>query len=123
MFLLDENLKPSFSHALVRLGFEASHVYELGLKGSPDEKLLAFARSHGWIIITYDLDFTTLVATQNAKGPSVISIRLSLLTEALFIEIMSQCVTLFANEIEIGCLITCDNSGFRIRLLPVYPVK
>ena len=36
---------------------------------------MAYARDHGWVILTQDLDFGTILAVTHGEKPSVIQIR------------------------------------------------
>lgn len=56
-FLVDENLSPKLAGFLRDLGYKASASREVSLKGQSDEKIIEFARSNDWIIVTADLGF------------------------------------------------------------------
>jgi predicted nuclease of predicted toxin-antitoxin system len=52
-FLIDENLSPQLAQHLRRsLGFDATHVNEVGLKGASDADVLAYALAEHRIIVT-----------------------------------------------------------------------
>lgn len=59
-FLLDEDLSPRSAEYLRSLGHDAIHVREVGLKGSPDQAVIAFAQSEGRILLTRDRDFADI---------------------------------------------------------------
>ena len=118
--LLDENMLPSFRDILQELGYAALHVYDVDLKHTPDEEIILFARQSGDTIVTYDLDFSRIMALSTAQFPSIITFRLGTLNYELFREIV---LFNFSNLIEAadnGSLITIDEGGIRIRKLPVY---
>ncbi|MBI3559999.1 DUF5615 family PIN-like protein [Candidatus Gottesmanbacteria bacterium] len=56
-FLVDENLSPKLAGYLRALGYSASAVREVGLTGSIDEEIVAWAKTHKHIVITRDIGF------------------------------------------------------------------
>lgn len=56
-FLIDENLSPKLADFLHSLGYTASAVRDVGLTGSSDEKIVAWAKTHKHIVITRDMGF------------------------------------------------------------------
>jgi predicted nuclease of predicted toxin-antitoxin system len=79
----------------------------------------SFAEKTGDVMITFDLDFTTIVATENLPFPSVITFRLPELNQVDFQIIMSQHLESLLAPLEKGVLITINERGIRIRYLPV----
>lgn len=51
------------------------HVSDIGLRGAPDEMVLAAADEDSRILITADTDFGTLLALSRAAKPGVILLR------------------------------------------------
>ncbi len=74
-FLVDESLQRHVAGLLVENGLDAVHVSDIGLRGAPDEKVLAAADEDSRILITADTDFGTLLALSGAAQPSVILLR------------------------------------------------
>jgi predicted nuclease of predicted toxin-antitoxin system len=70
-------------------------------------------------MVTFDLDFTTIVATENLPFPSVITFRLPELNQVDSQIIMSQHLESLLAPLEKGSLITINERGIRIRYLPV----
>ncbi len=42
---------------------------------APDREIIVHAREEGWVILTQDLDFGTILAVSNGERPSVVQIR------------------------------------------------
>lgn len=118
--LLDENLIPGFSAILQELGYTARHVYDVDLDQTPDEEIIAFARTSGETILTNDLDFSRIMALSKEVFPSIITFRLGALNPALFREIVQHNFDQLIEAAEEGNLITIDDGGIRIRKLPLY---
>jgi len=74
-FLLDENIAQSFLTKLRLHGFTVIHILDVGLGGTDDENILAFANQKKLIIITHDKDFGNLVRFPAAKHHGVILLR------------------------------------------------
>ncbi len=75
-FIVDENLGLSYAQRLRDTGYDAVHVCEVGLGETDDQIIVEYAQSKGLIIITFDLDFSRIVALGKLELPSVITFRL-----------------------------------------------
>ena len=73
--LLDMNLSPTWVRFLEENGFEAVHWSTIGEPNATDAVVMARAREQGFVVITHDLDFSALLASTDAIGPSVIQLR------------------------------------------------
>jgi predicted nuclease of predicted toxin-antitoxin system len=73
--LVDMNLSPSWVDRLARHGFEAVHWSTIGAPTAPDSEILAWAKEHGFVVITNDLDFSAILAASARATPSVVQIR------------------------------------------------
>ena len=56
-FLLDENMPRKILTSLRREGFNATRVYDAGLRSRPDIAIFAYARAYQMTIITFDTDY------------------------------------------------------------------
>lgn len=61
-FLLDENMPRKILTSLRREGFNATRVYDAGLRSQPDTAIFAYARAYHMTIITFDTDYLNLAA-------------------------------------------------------------
>ncbi len=73
--LFDQNLPPGLVDALSDLYPGSIHVQKLGLDRASDARLWAFAREHGFAIVTKDADFSDWSAWQGFP-PKVVWLRL-----------------------------------------------
>jgi predicted nuclease of predicted toxin-antitoxin system len=87
----------SFARILRELGYDAIHVSDVGLTATKDRIIVAFAEKTGDVMVTFDLDFTTIVATENLAFPSVITFRLPELNQVDFQIIMSRILKAFSH--------------------------
>jgi predicted nuclease of predicted toxin-antitoxin system len=56
-FLLDENIPRKVLTSLRREGFNATRVYDAGLRSQSDATVFAYARANHMTIITFDTDY------------------------------------------------------------------
>ena len=70
--LLDMNLSPTWVRFLGENGFEAVHWSTAGEPTATDAVIMAWARGRGFVVITHDLDFSAILASTEALGPSVL---------------------------------------------------
>ena len=118
--LLDMNLSPRWTKTLQAEGWETLHWSQVGDARATDEVILEWARQHGYVIFTHDLDFGSLLALTRAKGPSVIQVRTQdILPEALA-DILLPILKRHEKELEEGALLTVDLYKSRLRILPLY---
>ena len=119
IFLLDENIAPSLTTAINKLGFQSFHVRDVKLLSTPDETIFDFAFKHNYIIITHDLDFSKIHALSGKSKPSVILFR----AEPLTLEFMQMVLTENLHQLEIdlvnGAFIVIEEDQIRIRTLPI----
>lgn len=73
--LIDMNLAPRWVRSLIAAGHEAVHWSDAGPVNAPDSKICDYAREHGFVLLTNDLDFPRLLAHTSAGKPSVILLR------------------------------------------------
>ena len=73
--LVDMNLSPDWVAVLTQAGWETAHWSGVGNLRAADSEIMAWARQHGHVVFTHDLDFGTLLALTQAEGPSVIQVR------------------------------------------------
>ena len=118
-FLLDENLPPSLCQKLIADGFEARHVQQIGLNATPDFKIFNFAEQSDEIILTHDLDFSTIHAFSGKSKPSVILFRLNPISSELLHQLLTESLPIIREDLQHGAFITIDKNGIRIRKLPI----
>jgi predicted nuclease of predicted toxin-antitoxin system len=74
-FLVDAQLPPALAKAISDRGFDARHVFDIGLLLAPDREIFKYAFKERAAIITKDEDFVSLRKTVK-RGPTVIWLRL-----------------------------------------------
>jgi predicted nuclease of predicted toxin-antitoxin system len=117
--LIDMNLSPPWVKALAEAEIEASHWSSLGPVNASDADIMSFARTHGYVVLTHDLDFSAiLAATQDAK-PSVVQIRTADVRPETTGPVLIEALRQMAAQLEEGALLTIDPARARLRVLPL----
>ncbi len=73
--LVDMNLSPRWITLLDAAGFQAVHWSLVGRRNARDFEIMAFARADDYVVLTHDLDFSSILAATDGEKPSVVQIR------------------------------------------------
>lgn len=73
--LVDMNRSPKWLGVLAAAGIPATHWSTVGRHDAPDVEIMGYARQHGYIVLTHDLDFGAILAATQGRAPSVVQIR------------------------------------------------
>jgi predicted nuclease of predicted toxin-antitoxin system len=73
--LLDMNLSPSWSEFFTDEGYPTKHWSTLGKGNALDTDILSYAKTNDYVVLTFDLDFTDLLAASGESTPSVVILR------------------------------------------------
>ena len=68
---------------------QAHAVRDLGLRDTPDHKIFAAARQHGYVIMSKDIDFVELV-TRLGPPPQIVRVTCGNVTTAAMISILEK---------------------------------
>lgn len=117
--IIDMNLSPDWVEALAREGWAAIHWSAVGDPRADDRVIMDWARANGYVVFTHDLDFGVLLAHSRAYGPSVIQIRIQDIRPQHLMDRMVQILREYESVLEIGALVTVDESKARVRVLPI----
>ncbi len=117
--LVDMNLSPAWIPVLQAAGFDAIHWSALGSPDATDTILMMFARSHGYVILTHDLDFGTILAATQGAAPSVVQIRADNLSPDSLGSTVIGALHQAQEALAAGALVTVDPGRSRITLLPI----
>ena len=118
-FLVDMNISPKTVSNLQQHGWDILRVSQVLPMDAEDSEILEYARQEDRVIITQDLDFSSLLALGGYRKPSLITFRLSVpdpetITQKL-LELSPQIVDRLAE----GCAVTIDDRKVRVRRLPI----
>jgi predicted nuclease of predicted toxin-antitoxin system len=114
-FLLDENLSPAHGELLRAMGHDAVAVIEVGLAGSSDAQVAAFAVQQDRVLITLDADFANIIRFPPDRTAGVIRLRLHPPTEAAIGRRLRSAIPQLAGRNLSGRLVVVDAGRIRIR--------
>ena len=117
--LIDMNLSPAWVGWFQRQGWPAVHWSAVGDPRSTDRLVLAWARDHGQILFTHDLDLSAILASSNVSAPSVIQLRARDVTPDGAGELILEALTSCDSELRHGALVSVDETSRRLRVLPL----
>lgn len=117
--LVDMNLSPSWVDRLKLHGFDAVHWSTIGAATAPDGEILVWAREHQLVVLTNDLDFSAILAATSDHTPSVVQVRTQDLMSDAAVRVVVLALRTFRTQIDSGSLLSIDEGGTRVRLLPL----
>ena len=115
------NLSPDWLAEFERRQIEAAHWSQVGDIHAPDSAIMQYAREHGFVVFTHDLDFGAMLAATGASSPSVIQIRTQNITPQFLATKFFAVAEQFQEQLSDGALIIVDTHKNRVRLLPLNP--
>ncbi|PWB82048.1 MAG: hypothetical protein C3F08_00655 [Candidatus Methylomirabilota bacterium] len=118
-YLADIHISPLTVEALRVAGYTIQRIAHVLSPRARDSEIVALARLEGWVILTQDLDFSALVAKSGDTRPSVVSLRLDNASPARVTQLLLSVLPDLGNELTRGAIVSVDEGGIRIRMLPV----
>lgn len=116
--LVDMNLSPDWVPLLASHGWEARHWSQVGACNAPDTELMRWAREHGHVVLTQDLDFPQLLYATKDNGPSVVLLRMDNEFDSTARDHVCVALALAESDLSAGALLTISGNRVRLRRLP-----
>lgn len=117
--LIDMNLSPSWVAHLAAAGIEALHWVDVGDPRDSDVVIFDWAKAHNYIVFTNDLDFGAILAATNARGPSVIQLRVQDLMPEHLAPRLTSVLRQYQEMLDEGVLISVEEHRAKVRILPI----
>ena len=117
--LLDQGLPRSSAKTLHDKGWDVLHTGDTGLSRATDRQLLDYARKEDRVIITLDSDFHAILATENARSPSVIRIRREDLKGQNLADLIMEVFPQIQDVLKKGAMVSITEKAIRIREIPL----
>lgn len=120
--LVDMNLTPRWVRFLVASGHEALRWSEVGSADAEDGELLTWAAEQGYLVLTHDQDFNSLLAYTRHGKPSVVLLRTSTLRLEKTGERVLKALEATREDLmaEPGAVLIIEDQRMRIRRLPIW---
>ena len=116
--IVDVNLAVRWADMLSAQEIEAIHWTSIGPSNTPDIEIMSYAREHGYAVFTNDLDFSAILVSTRANGPSVIQIRAKDTRPEAHLSRVAVNLLKFSAAIEQGAVINIDPVKTRLHILP-----
>ena len=113
------NLSPEWVNELSQRGWAVVHWSAIGDPTATDVEIMAWARAHGHVVFTHDLDFGTMLALTHASGPSVFQVRGQNVLPDHMAPTVVAALTQHEKDLAAGALVVVDESKSRVRVLPI----
>ena len=118
-FLVDMNLSPRIVTDLRQQEWDILRVSQVLPMDAPDSEILEFARQQNRVIITQDLDFSSLLALGGYEKPSLITFRLSVPDPETITRKLLELLSDIEEQLLEGCAVVIDDRRVRVRRLPI----
>ncbi|MCG6941294.1 MAG: DUF5615 family PIN-like protein [Thiohalocapsa sp.] len=116
--LLDMNMPGAWTDVLRAAGHAAVRWRTIGDIRAEDHEIMSWAREHGYIVRTHDLDFGALLYLTEATAPSVVQLRAEHILPQHLGDAVLEALHTAAEPLADGALLVIDPRRHRIRLLP-----
>lgn len=117
--VVDMYLSVEWIPVLEEAGWPAVHWSEVGDPRADDPVIMAWALTHGCVVLTHDLDFGTMLALTQAGGPSVIQVRGQRVLPEHMGPIVLAALEQYDAELSAGALVVAEQARSRVRVLPL----
>jgi len=117
--LIDMNLSPKLANMLVAENVESVHWSMISGWDAKDSEIFNYAIQNDYIVVTCDLDFSTMLSMTSGCKPSIIQIRIQNVSWTELAEVINKSIKQCTNELESGAILTIDAKKLRLRLLPL----
>jgi predicted nuclease of predicted toxin-antitoxin system len=118
-FLADMGISQVVVAWLQAQGHEATHLRDEGLHRLENGEIVTKAFRESRVILTWDLDFTEILALSGRHQVSAVIFRLVNTRSAHVIERFARVLQESAQDLEDGAIISVEEARHRVRLLPL----
>lgn len=118
-FLANMNISVVTVQTLRASGWQIVRVSEVMDPRSTDLEILRYARQHELVLITQDMDFSTLLALGGYSKPSLMNLRLEQATPAAVSRRLMEVIPAVAKDLQEGAAASINDISVRTRKLPI----
>jgi predicted nuclease of predicted toxin-antitoxin system len=122
-FLIDMNLSPKWVGVLEQAGIEAMHWSTIGPANTGDPDIMAYAKENGFVVLTNDLDFGSILAATGGNAPSVVQLRTDDCRVGSITDLVTRSLIQAEDQLAEGALVTIETTKLRITSLPIGRLK
>lgn len=118
-FLADMGVPASVVVQLRQIGHEAVHLREQGLQRLPDDEIFQKAITENRILLTFDLDFSEIVALSRNENVAIVVFRLRNTRAKHVMERLEKVLAESSDALAKGAIISVEEHRHRVRRLPI----
>jgi predicted nuclease of predicted toxin-antitoxin system len=118
-FLADMGVSQRVVMWLHEQGHDATHLRDEGLQKLENGAIFTKAFRESRIILTWDLDFTEILALSKTGTVSAVVFRLMNTRSTHVVERLERVLSESAQDLEEGAIISVEEGRHRVRLLPL----
>jgi predicted nuclease of predicted toxin-antitoxin system len=118
-FLADMGVSQRVVTWLQEQGHDATHLRDEGLQKLENGDIFTKAFRESRVILTWDLDFTEILALSKTGTVSAVVFRLMNTRSAHVIERLERVLSESAQDLQEGAIISVEEGRHRVRLLPL----
>lgn len=116
-FLADMNISPLTVAVLNEKGWQITRVSTVLPARTTDRDILEYAKQNDYVVVTQDLDFSTLLVLSRQNRPSLITLRLSLSDPDTVTHRLLRILPFVQTALETGSAVTVEDRTVRVRSL------
>jgi len=118
-FLADMGVSISTVRFLRESGHDVVHLHDIAMQKASDLDIVDYAIREDRFVLTFDLDFGTILASSKNVSPSTLIFRLSDLRPVNVNNLLSKILPLVEKPLCTGSIIIIEQDRIRIRKLPI----
>jgi len=117
--VIDMNLSPNWVPTLEAAGWTAIHWASVADPKASDRTIADWAQENGYMVLTHDLDFGTILALTHRKGPSVIQVRGQDVLPDRMGRLVIAAIRQHEDDLLAGAILVVGHRKNRVRILPI----
>jgi len=117
--LLDMNIPMKYTPLIEKRGIAVQRRRDVGAIDASDVEIMDYANNHDYIVMTFDLDFGTILSITRDLKPSIAQIRSSIQKADNAVELICDALLHYSDELKAGAILSVDLHKSRVRFLPL----
>jgi len=117
--VLDMHISVEVARGLRDDGHDAFQLRERGLQRLTDIEITALAEFEERVIVTFDLDFSAILARSGASRPSIIQFRIEKTEADVVLKWLREVIPIYMHRLSEGCILSIEPDRIRVRKLPL----
>ncbi|MEZ4650200.1 MAG: DUF5615 family PIN-like protein [Candidatus Eisenbacteria bacterium] len=118
-FLADVNVSRRVVEALRKRGLTIVRVPEVMDPRATDSEIISEARRRAAIVISFDQDFSAILAVTGVAHPSLLNLRVTDFNVDRLVATIAAAIQATESDLLAGAIVTIDDSSVRVHRLPL----